>query len=241
VLLSWPPLRRRLYEVFLRLHQTLALLVVVSSWLHVPSTRLPRFALYTSLGIFGLASVADGWLLVRRSVALTRRKDNDGPSVVEIFKHQGNDDKKPIQLTLLLKEHLKMKAGQYINMWIPSLGFLSRMQSHPFVVTSWTGKRQSYLEFVIEPRGSWTRRLHLRALTVSGQKGGLHRVFFTGPHGISPPVDEYEYVFMVASGYGIVAHLPLLERLVQGTRAQEVRARRIRLAWEFADVGRSAN
>jgi predicted ferric reductase len=241
VLLSWPPLRRHFYETFLRLHQALALLVVVSSWLHVQSTRLPMFALYTSLGIFGVASLADGWLLVRRSVALTRRKDNDGPSVVEIFKHQGNDDKIPIQLTLLLKEQLKMKAGQYINMWIPSLGFLSRMQSHPFIVTSWTGKRQSYLEFVIEPRGSWTRRLHSRALTVSGQKGGLHRVFFTGPHGISPPVDGYEYVFMVASGYGIVAHLPLLERLVQGTRAQEVRARRIRLVWEFADIGRSAN
>jgi hypothetical protein len=114
MLLSWPPLRRRLYEVFLRFHQTLALLVVVSSWLHVPSTRLPRFALYTCLGIFSLASLADGWLLVRRSVALTRRKDKDGPSVVEIFKHQGNDDKKPLQLTLLLKEHLKMKAGSIL-------------------------------------------------------------------------------------------------------------------------------
>lgn len=234
VLLSWPPLRKRLYEVFVRLHQTLALLVVVSSWLHVPSTGLARVALYTICGIFGLASFADGWQLVCRSVALTRRKE--GPSVIEIFRHRGDDGRRPIQLTLLLKDHVKMKAGQYINMWIPSLGRLWQIQSHPFVVTSWTGKRQGHLEFVIEPRGSWTKRLYSHAMNVSGQDGGLHRVLFTGPHGASPPVEEYEYIFMVASGYGIVAQLPLLERLVQGARAREVRARRVRLVWEFADV-----
>jgi hypothetical protein len=27
-------------------------------------------------------------------------------------------------------------------------------------------------------------------------------------------VDEYKYVLMVVSGYNIIAHLPLLERLV---------------------------
>ena len=53
------------------------------------------------------------------------------------------------------------------------------------------------------------------------------------------PVDGYEYVFMVASGYGITPHLPLLERLVQGTLAREVRARRICLVWEVEDIGES--
>jgi len=37
-------------------------------------------------------------------------------------------------------------------------------------------------------------------------------------------VDEYKYIFMVVSSYGIIAYLPLLERLVQGTLACEVRA-----------------
>jgi len=41
------------------------------------------------------------------------------------------------------------------------------------------------------------------------------------------PVSKYKYVIIVVSGYGIVAHLPLLERLVQGTLAHEVRAYRI--------------
>ena len=50
-------------------------------------------------------------------------------------------------------------------------------------------------------------------------------------------VDEYEYIFIVVSGYGIIAHLPFLERLVQGTLTREVRARRICLIWEFNDIG----
>jgi len=36
------------------------------------------------------------------------------------------------------------------------------------------------------------------------------------------PVGDYKYVFIVISGYGIIAQLPLLERLVQGTLAREV-------------------
>ncbi|OBT40527.1 hypothetical protein VE00_09009 [Pseudogymnoascus sp. WSF 3629] len=42
---------------------------------------------------------------------------------------------------------------------------------------------------------------------------------------------------MIASGYGIIAHLPLLDRLVQGMQAREAQARRIRLVWEFKDEG----
>jgi hypothetical protein len=43
---------------------------------------------------------------------------------------------------------------------------------------------------------------------------------------------------MLASGYGIVALLPLLDRLVQGMQAHEAQARRICLAWEFNDEGK---
>jgi hypothetical protein len=161
------------------------------------------------------------------------------PRVGEIFKYPGEDDDSPVQLTILPKEPLKMEAGQYINICIPSLGVWSFMQSHPFVVTSWTGKQQTKLELIIEPRRGWTKKLHSRAITASWQSGGLGWVLFTGPHGVPVPVDEYEYIFMVVSGYGIIAHLPLLERLVQGTLAREVRARRICLVWEFDDIGES--
>ena len=144
-----------------------------------------------------------------------------------------------VQLTIIPKKPLEIDAGQYINICIPSLGMRSFIQSHPFVVASQTGKLQTKLELVVEPRHSWTKALHSRALTMTGQDGGLGRVFFTSPYRVSTPVNEYEFVLMIASGYRVVAHLALLERLVQGTLAHKVRARRIRLAWTFEDIGRS--
>lgn len=52
---------------------------------------------------------------------------------------------------------------------------------------------------------------------------------FNGPHGPRVAMDEYESILMVASGFGIAAHLPHLKRLIYGYNARIVRARRIHL------------
>jgi len=226
VIHSWPPLRRSFYEFFLRLHQSLAALIAVSILLHVPPTLLPQLYFYiATAGTFVMTLAFEGGLLLFRNGVLTKKM----PTVGEIFKYPGSDENSPVQVTIMLQEPLEIKPPQHINIWIPSLGVRSLMQTHPFVVTSWTGKKQTSLELLIEPRHKWTKRLQSRAMTASGHSSGLGRVLFTGPHGISMPVDGYEYVFMVASGYGIIPQLLLLERLVQGALAHEARARRIRL------------
>jgi predicted ferric reductase len=201
----------------------------------------PRLYFYISLGIFMATSAYEGVLLLYRNGVVARAKGRKLPRVGEVFKYPGEDENSPVQLTIIPQESLSMGAGQYINLYLPSLGVRSFifMQTHPFVVASWTGKRQTKLELVIKPRRGWTKILQSRAITASGQSGGLGRVLFTGPHGAIVPVGNYEYVFMVASGYGIIAQLPLLERLVQGTLAREVRARRICLVWEIEDIGGS--
>jgi hypothetical protein len=191
----------------------MAVVIAISVLLHVPSTFFPRLYLYIATGIFIVTSAVEGVILPYHCGILAYGKDKKVPRVEEIFKYPGEDDG-PVQVTILPKEPLKMEAGQYINICIPSLSVWSFMQSHPFVVTSWTGKQQTKLELIIEPRRGWTKKLRSRAITASGQSGGLGRVLFTGPHGVPVPVDEYEYIFIVVSGYGIIAHLPLLERLV---------------------------
>jgi len=52
---------------------------------------------------------------------------------------------------------MQVKPGQYINLWIPSIGFWSFTQSHPFVVTSWSEWRQDILELFVEPQKGLTR------------------------------------------------------------------------------------
>ena len=231
--------RKNLYELFIRTHQTLATVIFVSALLHVSSSVSSKSYLYVALGIFGATFLIEGGLSLRSNMLFIPNSNNAGVRVGEIFAYPTEDDRSPIQVTILLQKPLSVRAGQYINICIPSLGLRSMMQSHPFVVASWTGKQQRKLELVIEPCGRWTKRLHSRASGLSGQNGGLGRVLFTGPHGIAVPVENYEYVLMIASGYGILAQLPLLERLVQGTLAREARARRIRLVWEFENIGQS--
>jgi hypothetical protein len=237
VLLTWLPLRRRFYEVFLKFHQLLAAVVLISILLHVPSTWLPRAYVYTAFGIFLSTSVFEAIHLVTHN-GLGVSQNTKRPTTEEVFKYPGEDENSAVHFTIDLKKSLKIEAGQYIIIWRP-LGILSFLESHPFVVTSWNGRHQRTLEFLIQPQRGWTRKLHSRAVNVSGHSGGLEKVLFTGPHGAPVPVEDYEYLFMIASGYGIVAHLPLLERLVQGVLAHEVRAVRIRLVWELEDEGAS--
>ena len=64
-------------------------------------------------------------------------------------------------------------------------------------------------------------------------------VLFRGPHRKSLPMDDCENIFIVASGLGIAAHLPYLKQLIHGYNAREVRARRVHLAWQVRDIGKS--
>ena len=64
-------------------------------------------------------------------------------------------------------------------------------------------------------------------------------VLFSGPHGNSIPMDDCENIFIVASGFGIAAHLPYLKQLIHGYNVREVRARRIHLVWQVRDIGKS--
>jgi hypothetical protein len=52
-------------------------------------------------------------------------------------------------------------------------------------------------------------------------------------------MDNSENILIVASGFGIVAHLPYLKQLIHGYNAREVRAHRIHLVWQVQDIGKS--
>lgn len=244
--MPWP-LFRLSYEIFLRFHHILAVALAISIILHVPSGFFPQVYFWITLGVFIAVLGLEWTVLLRRNGILTisdKRRYNPIistggklPIVGEIYKDE-TESNGPVSLTIILREPLEIQAGQYINVFIPSLGFRSMMQSHPFVVASWTGKRQTKLELIIEPCHGWTKRLHSRAISVSGHSGGLGIALFSGPHGIPVQVCNYGHHIMLASGYGIVALLPLLDRLVQGMQAHEAQARRICLAWEFNDEGK---
>lgn len=230
VLLSHPLLRRPSYEIFLRTHQALAVLSAYSMWRHLPSNSLfPRMYIYISAGLFFSTSVVQCISVLWRNGTLRH-----GRARALVTHAEGS-----VKIRITLSRPLKVKAGQYINLWIPSVSFWSFLQSHPFVVTSWSLEEQDQLDLFVEPRRGLTRELLYHAQ--AGQRGGVFGsrwVLFSGPHGISAPVGEYESVLLVATDFGMAALLPYLQQLIHGYQTRKVCTRRIRVIWQVQRIGK---
>ncbi|KAM3533714.1 hypothetical protein MY4038_003029 [Beauveria bassiana] len=226
VLICAPAIKLRWYELFLRLHQSLAILSVYGIWVHVPPRRLlPLIHLYMLAGIVVLSMIALGLLVLYRNGTFGYSHPR-----ADILSSRG-----AVFIRVNLSRPVHVKAGQYINLWIcmPSQRFRSLFESHPFVVISWSDRAVYELDLLIEPRSGFTRDL----LRVSKTKVEPYRALFSGPHGNSIPLGNYEVVLMIASGYGIAAQLPYLKQLIHGYNSRKARSRRVHLVWELKTLG----
>jgi hypothetical protein len=232
VILSHPLLRRPSYEVFLRTHQALAVLSAYSIWRHLPSDSLfPRMYIYISAGLFLSTSVVEYVRVLWRNGTFQH-----GHARALVTHADGS-----VKVSITLSRPLKVEAGQNINLWIPSVSFWSFLQSHPFVVASWSHEAQDRLELFVEPRRGLTRDLLYHAQTA--EKGATfrsRRVMFSGPHGVSAPVGEYESVFMIATGFGMAALFPYLKKLIHCYQTRKVCTRQIRVIWQMQRIGKHA-
>ncbi|GKZ54467.1 hypothetical protein AnigIFM49718_010280 [Aspergillus niger] len=135
----------------------------------------------------------------------------------------------PLKIRVALPRPMHVKAGQYVNLWIPSLSFSSWIQCHPFMVTSWSPGRQDVLELFVQTRRGLTEKLRARA-ALEGMAS--FTAFVSGPYGRSEPVGEYESVLAVASGFGIAGVVPYIKRLLYGYNTSSARVRRVHLVWQ---------
>lgn len=219
-------LRRPSYELFLRIHQTVAALYAVALWRHVGSrSKTPLLCIQIIPGVFLATMLLETAATIRRNFALRQ------PYARALIQQKG----KAVALSLSVPRPWDVRAGQYINLWIPGVSFRSfiTLQSHPFMIASWTGGRAMSLDFLIEPRKGFTKLL-LQAAT---RRERSYLAFFSGPHGTPVPVGSFGSVVMVASGFGIAAQLPYLKELIEGYNKCEVRTRRIHLIWQLREQG----
>ncbi|KAA8642580.1 hypothetical protein EYZ11_006947 [Aspergillus tanneri] len=135
----------------------------------------------------------------------------------------------PIKIRVVLSRPLRVKAGQYINLWIPSVSLWSWVQTHPFMVTSWAPVEQDILELFVQTRHGLTKRLHaLAALEGSAS----FSTFITGPHGSSEPVSQYESVLVIASDFGIAGTVSYIKQLVYRYNTTTSQVLRVHLVWQ---------
>lgn len=217
-------LRRFSYEAALRIHQIFAFALAYGVWRHVSSKFFPRLYLYVGGALFLAISLC--W------AASVLYRNRSGLSTAQI-----SCDNNAIKVTLHLSKPLKLKAGQYISLWIPSAGLGSAAQTHPFTVISWSDKPQKHLDLFIEPRCGLTK--HLSALSEQGPTS--RRAMLSGPHGKQLPIDSYENVVLLATGFGIAAHLPYLRKLIHDQNSRATSNRRIHLVWQIERRGEISN
>ena len=232
MVLSLRFIRKLSYEFFLRSHQALAFLIGYVLWRHLSSKSfVNQVCLYVSAGIFGITSVIQLFAIFYRNSVFRGRF----PRAV-VTKAGGG-----FRISLTVPGRLKINPGQYINLWIPSVSFWSFLQSHPFIVASCEEGEQTNLDLLVEPQKGFTSKLQRLARYEGGSdRSDFRLALFTGPHGASAPLGEFERVLMVASGFGIVAQLPYLRQLIRGYNAFTTRTRRVRLVWQLEKIGKCA-
>lgn len=222
ILLSIPFFRKPSYEIFLRMHQAVASLVVYSIVRHLISQSNFKWSyVYIFAGVFVALLAFQCGVVMFRNKAWGRHFPRAFITHID----------QTVMIRMTMSRPIEVKAGQYINLWIPSVSFWSFLQSHPFVVTNWADGKQDTLELFIQPRRGLTRELFSHGTL--DERGSVPRLaLFSGPHGISVPVGEYETVLMVATGFGIAAQLPYLRKLIHGYNNCKARTRRVHLVWQ---------
>lgn len=63
---------------------------------------------------------------------------------------------------------------------------------------------------------------------------------FTGPHGRYIDVHNFSVVVLIASDWGVVAHVPYLQALIRAYNDCTTKARRIHLIWQLDALGKLA-
>ncbi|KAL2846614.1 hypothetical protein BJY01DRAFT_173064 [Aspergillus pseudoustus] len=237
-LLSIPWFRHFSYEIFLRGHQILTALFVYGIWRHLPTQSQPsKIYLLVALGIFGLTLFLQMMTLFYRNGLFAGR---GFPRAVVSFSAKKTKEQHPVitaaHIRILLPRPLKVEAGQYINLWMPSVCLSSWMQTHPFTVVSWSRDRQDAIELLLQPCDGLSANL-VGYAPAAKESSISFLALFTGPHGLVKDVSHYESVLVITSGFGIAAAIPYLKKMIYGYNTCTSQVRRLHLVWEVESVG----
>ena len=131
---------------------------------------------------------------------------------------------------MIMFQPIKIKAEQYINMWISSVSFWFFVQSHLFVMMFWTEKNQKKLKLFIESCRDLTHELLLHE-KIDMKSSRFCLALFSGSYEISISVCEYKNVLMIASGFNIIIKLLYVKQLIHDYNNCKTCIHRIHLVW----------
>ncbi|KAL4894416.1 ferric reductase like transmembrane component-domain-containing protein [Aspergillus ambiguus] len=233
---SLSPIRHAFYEAFLHFHILLAIMGFVGLWYHLEGLALQRVLLATVI-LWGLDRAARLTSLIWRNFGKKRTT-----ATVELLPGD------VARVDVALARSWFFKAGQYMYLYIPSLGLWT---SHPFSI-AWTspnrggswekrGSQESFnlllgeedrqtVSFLIKRRDGFTRKL-LDKVDKSNDGRFSATAFAEGPFGGLHTLSSYGTVMLVAGGIGITHPLSYMHDFVDGFATHKIAVRRVKLVW----------
>ena len=231
-------IKRRSYKIYLRMHQSIALLAAVCLQLaFFSASLLNKICVCVCFGIFLFTSILSLAFFFHRNSVLK------GLPSLQLRSYKNT----VILSKLILRKSFGVEIGQYIIVCVPGAKPLSFLQWHPFTVAEIERtENETHLTLLIEPRSGLTSTLLQRAIqyekqqverqqeSQAGRQTKTKRraerqaekyaeqyatqplsyaALILGPFGSAINCSDYRSVVMVASGSGIISHLPYLLQL----------------------------
>ena len=204
------------YEVFLRTHILVSVVIVVSLWYHLKQQNTStRIYLWINLSVWALTTALHWAIFIFRNVVLGR------PFARATVSYLSD----AFQVDVVVPRPWHVKAGQYVYLTIPGAGTWSALEGHPFMISWWArDERGLTCSLLVQPRRGFSSRMFKRL-------GSPLRAFIDGPYGLNHEFGQYGTVIMFATGIGIAAQLPYVKELINGYNNCEVRTRSVQLHW----------
>lgn len=214
--------------MFFRLHQLLSVAFVVCTVQHILIVKAYSYLtpLYIAAGLFFIMSFLQVLPFVYYNL---RSRKNGAPSLESSVRHN------LLHAKISVPRPLKIDAGQYIKIWVPSVSLFT---SYSVLVTSWSSHPQTDFEILAVPSRDITAKLFQKANT---SLRTLHyTAFISGPYGNSIPLWQFSEVVLFATSRSILSTLPYLRKLIHGTLSGLCNPTRISLVWQTTveDIGR---
>ncbi|KAK4964635.1 hypothetical protein LTR66_012252, partial [Elasticomyces elasticus] len=223
---SLPPLRQKMYELFVSLHVPVAILYLAMLFWHCKNYLTSWNYLFATFAIWLCSYIArlfylnwtNPWRmswLIGEEAAVTLMPEN--------------------AIKITIPTQVKWRPGQYVYLRMPGI---SVFENHPFTIASLCsndfpsayGEEFRDMVLVFRPFGGFTRKVLDSAL----EHGPWHtyRAFIDGPYGgMQRRMDAFDHVVLFAGGSGITALISQLLDLIKRMRDRKAVTKTVQVVW----------
>ncbi|XP_039164721.1 ferric reduction oxidase 4-like [Eucalyptus grandis] len=197
---SFRPIRRKMFEVFFYTHQLYALYIIF-------------YVLHVGAAYFCMIIPGIFLFVIDRHLRFLQSRQRVRLLAARLLPSS------MIELNFAKSPEVKYHPTSIMFVNIPSI---SKLQWHPFTVTSSSNMEPDRLSVAIKCQGSWSRRLFESLSSFSSSSLDHLQVSVEGPYGpSSSQFLRHETLVMVSGGSGITPFISIIREIIHQTNQQQ--------------------